>query len=78
MKQVVTEQPIAWERDPLPFTLLGDADATQGGGSLEHSQWVNYSVAVEAWVDPRQAAQPAPTGQANALFNQGLFGTLIF
>jgi len=38
LMQVVTRYPIAWEKNPDPFTLLGDSQSTE---------WTNYSVSVD-------------------------------
>jgi hypothetical protein len=50
--QVVTKVPIVWEKNPDPYTLIGDFNAG--------SKWSDYTVSVDVAVGPSAAPPPEP------------------
>ena len=51
--QVVTKQPIAWETNPEPYTLIGDFNEPPPAGT---GRWTDYSVTADLAV----GAVPGP------------------
>jgi hypothetical protein len=51
--QLVTKVPIVWEKNPDPYTLIGDFN--------KGSQWSNYTASVDVAIDP-SAIPPSPPG----------------
>jgi hypothetical protein len=50
--QLVTKVPIVWEKNPDPYTLIGNFNAPPGG------TWVDYALTVDVAIDPSAAAMP--------------------
>lgn len=48
--QIVTRVPIVWEKNPDPYTLIGDFN--------EGSKWSDYAVSVDVAIDPSAAPTP--------------------
>lgn len=59
LHQVVTQVPIVWERNPDPYTLLGNMN------NFPSSGWSDYAVAITAAIDSAAAPQP-PAGPSVA------------
>jgi len=56
--QLVTKVPIVWEKNPDPYSLIGNFN--EGG-------WVDYTVSVDAAIDPSAMPDP-PSAQTLAAF----------
>ena len=55
LHNVIDVIPIVWEQNPLPYTLIGNFN-----GGPTQSAWTDYTVSVDAALDP--ASSPTPPG----------------
>ena len=53
LKQIVTKVPIVWEKNPDPYTLIGNFNA--GGGA-----WADYVARADVAIDPSAMPPPSP------------------
>ena len=57
--QLVTKVPIVWEKNPDPYTLIGNFN--DGG-------WTDYTVSADLAIDPSARPPPPPPGPTKAAF----------